>query len=252
MLASEHTGVMAQDWTAERTQYLGAIIQTMLRSYTDTAVNLTTGLLAFISRFALQVLALALTTHPAAVPWHKQPRITWAGSKAVQSQLRLQPCTSSSAQCSTLHAAAAAAAAEGMLARCWQHAYVHPASARHASRRCAAQPPQAPACCCPDMRGAAGGGEHGAELHVCVGPAQHCLRGSQLEDLPPGAFLLRAGPHPHRVWAAIRQGPASAGTPPLPLQNFSYCPKLPHVWRHRVLAATWLQPGWVYWLLVLP
>lgn len=43
-----------QDWTAERTQYLGTIIQRMLRSYTDTAVNLTTGLLAFISRFALQ------------------------------------------------------------------------------------------------------------------------------------------------------------------------------------------------------
>ena len=34
-------------------------IQSMLRSYTDTAVNLTTGLLGFISRFALQVSLVA-------------------------------------------------------------------------------------------------------------------------------------------------------------------------------------------------
>ena len=79
---------MVQDWTAERTQYLGAIIQTMLRSYTDTAVNLTTGLLAFISRFALQVLALHCPTHTAAVPWPGAPSSSGVGSRPVHSQLR--------------------------------------------------------------------------------------------------------------------------------------------------------------------
>lgn len=43
-----------QAWTAERTQYLGMVLQRMLRSYTDSAVNLTTNLLSFISRFAVQ------------------------------------------------------------------------------------------------------------------------------------------------------------------------------------------------------
>ena len=47
-----------QEWTTERTQYLGLVLQRMLRSYTDSAVNLTTNLLSFISRFAVQVCSL--------------------------------------------------------------------------------------------------------------------------------------------------------------------------------------------------
>lgn len=47
--------VAHQAWTPERTQYLGTVLQRMLRSYTDSAVNLTTNLLAVISRFAVQV-----------------------------------------------------------------------------------------------------------------------------------------------------------------------------------------------------
>ena len=93
MLASEHTGVMAQDWTAERTQYLGAIIQTMLRSYTDTAVNLTTGLLAFISRFALQVLALG--------PYHPPCRCPKA--QAAPHHLGWQQSSALSAEAAALH-----------------------------------------------------------------------------------------------------------------------------------------------------
>ena len=58
--ASQQACVLVQPWTAERTQYLGNAIQSMLRSYTDTAVNLTTGLLGFISRFAIQVWTAAL------------------------------------------------------------------------------------------------------------------------------------------------------------------------------------------------
>ena len=46
----------------ERTTYLGTVLQNMLRGYTDAAVSFTTGLLTFISRFALQVLLAVAST----------------------------------------------------------------------------------------------------------------------------------------------------------------------------------------------
>ncbi|KAK9826469.1 hypothetical protein WJX81_002640 [Elliptochloris bilobata] len=42
-------------WTSERTAYLGTVLQTMLRGYTEAAVGFTTALVKFISRFAVQV-----------------------------------------------------------------------------------------------------------------------------------------------------------------------------------------------------
>ncbi|KAK9803350.1 hypothetical protein WJX73_007055 [Symbiochloris irregularis] len=54
-LGSMRTSAAVQAWTPERTQYLGTVLHRMLRSYTDSAVNLTTNLLAVISRFAVQV-----------------------------------------------------------------------------------------------------------------------------------------------------------------------------------------------------
>ena len=41
-------------WTSERTAYLGTVLQTMLRGYTEAAVGFTTALVKFISRFAVQ------------------------------------------------------------------------------------------------------------------------------------------------------------------------------------------------------
>ena len=43
-----------QAWSLERTSYLGTVLQKMMRGYTEAAVSFTTGLLTFISRFALQ------------------------------------------------------------------------------------------------------------------------------------------------------------------------------------------------------
>ena len=43
-----------QAWSLERTSYLGTVLQKMMRGYTEAAVSYTTGLLTFISRFALQ------------------------------------------------------------------------------------------------------------------------------------------------------------------------------------------------------
>ncbi|KAK9803415.1 hypothetical protein WJX72_009498 [[Myrmecia] bisecta] len=45
----------AHVWTIERTQYLGTVMQKMLRGYTEAAVSVTSGLVSFISRFAIQV-----------------------------------------------------------------------------------------------------------------------------------------------------------------------------------------------------
>ena len=42
-------------WTSERTAYLGAVLQKMLRGYTEAAVSVTSTLVTFVSRFALQV-----------------------------------------------------------------------------------------------------------------------------------------------------------------------------------------------------
>ena len=44
-------------WTSERTAYLGSVLQTMLRGYTEAAVSFTTALVKFISRFAVQARA---------------------------------------------------------------------------------------------------------------------------------------------------------------------------------------------------
>jgi hypothetical protein len=42
-------------WTPDRTAYLGAVLQRMLRSYTETAITVTSALVSSVSRFALQV-----------------------------------------------------------------------------------------------------------------------------------------------------------------------------------------------------
>ena len=48
-------GPQWQDWTPERTAYLGTVLQNMLRGYTEAAVTVTSALVTFVSRFALQV-----------------------------------------------------------------------------------------------------------------------------------------------------------------------------------------------------
>jgi len=42
-------------WTPDRTAYLGAVLQRMLRSYTETAITVTSALVSSVSRFAVQV-----------------------------------------------------------------------------------------------------------------------------------------------------------------------------------------------------
>ena len=42
-------------WTPDRTAYLGTVLQRMLRSYTETAITVTSALVSSVSRFALQV-----------------------------------------------------------------------------------------------------------------------------------------------------------------------------------------------------
>lgn len=48
-------GPQWQEWTSERTAYLGTVLQKMLRGYTEAAVSVTSTLVTFVSRFALQV-----------------------------------------------------------------------------------------------------------------------------------------------------------------------------------------------------
>ncbi|CAL5219585.1 g1445 [Coccomyxa viridis] len=48
-------GPQWQEWTSERTAYLGTVLQKMLRGYTEAAVSVTSALVTFVSRFALQV-----------------------------------------------------------------------------------------------------------------------------------------------------------------------------------------------------
>ena len=48
-------GAQWQSWTAERTAYLGLVLQKMLRGYTEAAVSITSSLVTVVSRFALQV-----------------------------------------------------------------------------------------------------------------------------------------------------------------------------------------------------
>lgn len=61
------SGAQWQSWTAERTAYLGLVLQKMLRGYTEAAVSVTSSLVTFVSRFALQVGSLA--------PW--QPHVPY-------------------------------------------------------------------------------------------------------------------------------------------------------------------------------
>ena len=49
------SGAQWQSWTAERTTYLGLVLQKMLRGYTEAAVSITSSLVTVVSRFALQV-----------------------------------------------------------------------------------------------------------------------------------------------------------------------------------------------------
>ena len=48
-------GAQWQSWNAERTAYLGLVLQKMLRGYTEAAVSITSSLVTVVSRFALQV-----------------------------------------------------------------------------------------------------------------------------------------------------------------------------------------------------
>ncbi|CAL8468128.1 g7667 [Coccomyxa elongata] len=48
-------GAQWHSWTAERTAYLGLVLQKMLRGYTEAAVSFTSSLVTFVSRFAVQV-----------------------------------------------------------------------------------------------------------------------------------------------------------------------------------------------------
>ena len=47
-------GAQWHSWTAERTAYLGLVLQKMLRGYTEAAVSFTSSLVTFVSRFAVQ------------------------------------------------------------------------------------------------------------------------------------------------------------------------------------------------------
>lgn len=50
----DNGGAVWQAWSLDRSAYLGTVLQKMMRGYTDAAVSFTTGLLTFISRFAVQ------------------------------------------------------------------------------------------------------------------------------------------------------------------------------------------------------
>lgn len=53
--SSSSASAASQAWTAERTAVLGNVLAKMLRSYTDTAVALTSAIVSSVSRFAAQV-----------------------------------------------------------------------------------------------------------------------------------------------------------------------------------------------------
>lgn len=42
-------------WTSARTADLGAVLQKLLKGYTETAISVTSGLITSITRFAVQV-----------------------------------------------------------------------------------------------------------------------------------------------------------------------------------------------------
>ncbi len=52
-LAAAASGA-AGEWTAARTAALGAVLQKLLRGYTDIAISVTSGLITSITRFAVQ------------------------------------------------------------------------------------------------------------------------------------------------------------------------------------------------------
>jgi hypothetical protein len=91
VVSGDDLGILSvggDQWDAERTQHLADVLQKLLRSYTDAAVNFTSGLLTFISKFAVQVRA---ALRCAALRCAALPRtglrctsLAWAGCEAMR------------------------------------------------------------------------------------------------------------------------------------------------------------------------